>query len=553
MNTLFINKVDEFKVNINTNITNNNNNNTTNNNNITTNNTNITTNNTNDSNNNNNTTITTNNDNNITNNNNTTNNNDTNNDNNNNNNTNITTNTTNDNNNNTNNDNNNNNNNNNNSWWYASRNGKKRILWAGTHVHQSNGYSRVMYYIAKYLGNYEDIELTIYGFQNFNICDSQKYIRNEINESVKIYDAYANEEPKRNGFGEKEIGNFLKKNPQDIIIIFNDSIITSALTATIITECGSERKNFKLISYMDQVYTYQRKNYIEILNTYYDAIIAFTPYWKEIAYKLGIRKSMDIHVFPHGFDHNLYYPIDQKIARIYNNYNEEDFIILNLNRNQPRKRWDTTMMAWAEFVERHYLVNVAKTLTKNDCKINKYTSRPIKLVIGTSVDSHWDLLDVLENETKFRKVPLEYVKNTIIMVNNPQQLSDRDINILYNACDVGLNTADGEGFGLCGFEGLAIGKAQISSYVGGMREFLNDNISLLIKPKVNIYLDTKNNGIGGVAEICDPHDFAEAFWKYFSSPELMQKHATRGRQHIMTNYRWESMIEYLHSKILSKL
>jgi glycosyltransferase involved in cell wall biosynthesis len=210
-------------------------------------------------------------------------------------------------------------------------------------------------------------------------------------------------------------------------------------------------------------------------------------------------------------------------------------------------------MAWAEFVEKHYLVNVAKTISKNDCKINKYTSRPIKLVIGTSHDSHWDLMDVLENEIKFRNVPLEYAKNTIIIVDNPQLLSARDINILYNACDVGLNTADGEGFGLCGFEGLAIGKAQISSYVGGMREFLNDNISILVKPKVNIYLDTKNNGIGGVAEICDPHDFAEAFWKYFSSPDLMQKHATRGRQHIMTNYRWETMIEYLHSKILSKL
>jgi glycosyltransferase involved in cell wall biosynthesis len=442
------------------------------------------------------------------------------------------------------------------SWWYPSKNGKKRILWAGTHIHQSNGYSRVMYYIAKYLGNFDDIELTIYGFQNFNICDGQKSIRNEINPNVIIYDAYENEEPKRNGFGEKEIGNYIKKHPQDIIIIFNDSIITTALTATIINECGDERKNFKLVSYMDQVYTYQKKTYIEILNTYFDAIIAFTPYWKEIAYKLGIRKTMDIHVFPHGFDHNLYYPIDQKIARIYNNYNEDDFMVLNLNRNQPRKRWDTAIIAWVEFVERHYNVNITKTMSKNDCKINKHTSRPVKLVIGTSMDSYWDLMDIVETEVKFRNVPLEYVKNTIISLNSPQQLSDRDINILYNACDVGLNTADGEGFGLCGFEGLAIGKAQISSYVGGMREFLNDNIAILVHPKLNIYLENRNNntsGIGGISELCDPHDFAEAFWKYLSSPELMQKHATRGRQHIMTNYRWEDLVKYLHSNVIFKL
>jgi len=440
-------------------------------------------------------------------------------------------------------------------WWYPSRNGKKRILWAGTHIHQSNGYSRVMYYITKYLGNYDDIELTIYGFQNFNICDGQKLIRNEINSNVIVHDVYEHENPKRNGFGEKEIGDYIKKHPQDIIIIFNDAIITSALTATIINECGDQRNKFKLISYMDQVYFYQKKNYIEILNTYYDAIIAFTPYWKEIAYKLGIRKTMDIYVFPHGFDHNLYYPIDQRIARFYNNYNEEDFMVLNLNRNQPRKRWDTTLIAWVEFVERHYNVNVTKTISKNDCKINKHTSRPIKLVIGTSLDSYWDLMDIIETEVKFRKVPLDYVKNTIITVNAPQQLSDRDINILYNACDVGLNTADGEGFGLCGFEGLAIGKAQISAYVGGMREFLNDNISILVYPKLNIYLENRAaaNGIGGISELCDPHDFAEAFWKYLSSPDLMQKHATRGRQHILTNYRWEELVKYLHSNIISKL
>ena len=79
-------------------------------------------------------------------------------------------------------------------WWYPSVNGKKRILWAGTHIHQSNGYSRVMYYITKFLGSYEDIELTIYGFQNFNTCtDVQKVLRCDIHPSVKIYELYTGE------------------------------------------------------------------------------------------------------------------------------------------------------------------------------------------------------------------------------------------------------------------------------------------------------------------------------------------------------------------------
>ena len=44
----------------------------------------------------------------------------------------------------------------------------------------------------------------------------------------------------------------ISKNPQDIIIIFNDSIITTALVGTLVKECWDE-KNFKLISYMDHI------------------------------------------------------------------------------------------------------------------------------------------------------------------------------------------------------------------------------------------------------------------------------------------------------------
>jgi glycosyltransferase involved in cell wall biosynthesis len=125
---------------------------------------------------------------------------------------------------------------------------------------------------------------------------------------------------------------------------------------------------------MDQVYPYQKKNYIEVLNRYFDAIIAFTPYWEGIARKLGIRNDMPIYHFPHGFDHKLYYPIPMNIARLYYKFDENAFIVLNLNRNQPRKRLDTMIIAWAEFVERHYQVNIEKKINKQEYKVNKYTS-----------------------------------------------------------------------------------------------------------------------------------------------------------------------------------
>ena len=426
--------------------------------------------------------------------------------------------------------------NDNNSWWHKSTNNKTRIMLCGTYpIGTSNGYSKVVYYICKYLQKYDDIQLTVYGFQNVNNTNGSN-IRNDL-DNVILHDVLANENPKRNGFGEKEIGDYLKKNPQDIIIIFNDSIITTALVGTLVKECWDEKKNFKLISYMDQVYKYQKKEYIQILNTFFDGIITFTPYWEEIATKLGITKPL--YNFPHGFDYNLYYPIPQTIARLYYNYSDDDFIILNLNRNQPRKRWDISIIAWANFLVMCY--NKFKKISN------------LKLVVGTQINGYWDLMEVFNNEIRFTEIPWEEAKDTIVKIDNPQQLSDRDINILYNSCDIGLNTADGEGFGLCTFEGLGVGKPQVASYLGGMIEFLSDDYSFKIEPKSYIYLDHKSVGIGGKAELISPHECAEIFFKYYMDRNLLKKHGENARKHILTHYRWETLVEYFYKNIIKKI
>ena len=288
---------------------------------------------------------------------------------------------------------------------------------------------------------------------------------------------------------------------------------------------------------MDQVYKYQKKEYIQILNTFFDGIITFTPYWEQIAIKLGITKPL--YNFPHGFDYNLYYPIPQNIARLYYNYNDDDFIILNLNRNQPRKRWDISIIAWANFLVMCY--NKFKKISN------------LKLVVGTQINGYWDLMEIFYNEIRFTEIPWEDAKDTIVKIDNPQQLSDRDINILYNSCDIGLNTADGEGFGLCTFEGLGVGKPQVASYLGGMIEFLSDDYSFKIEPKSYIYLDHKSVGIGGKAELISPYECAEIFFKYYMDRNLLKKHGENARKHILTHYRWETLVEYFYKNIIKKI
>jgi len=421
---------------------------------------------------------------------------------------------------------------------------KTRILLCGTYpIGQSNGYSRVVYYIAKHLGieKYNDIQLTIYGFQNFRQTAGSEE-RNEIPSSVILHDALATENPKRGGFGEKEIGIFLRKNPQDIIIIFNDPIITSGLTQTIVQEFSNEeRKKFLLVSYMDQVYPYQKPEYINIINTYFNAVITFTPYWKQMVRKLGLRKDMPCYMFPHGFDHNLYYPIPRDLARLYYNIPQNAFVILNLNRNQPRKRWDLTIMAFAEVIENYYkLLNATPEEQRN-------TIRPVRLMIGSVLDGSWSLLEILKHELMLRNVPYEFGRECIVAVSNPQQLSDRDINVMYNACDIGLNTCEGEGFGLCQLEHMGVGSPQVCLKIGGLQDFLNENNSIVIEPTVRYFIDKQRDGIGGVAEIAGSQHFATAIWKYYENPDLVKKHSKEGRKEILQHYKWNVLVEHFHN------
>jgi glycosyltransferase involved in cell wall biosynthesis len=57
-------------------------------------------------------------------------------------------------------------------------------------------------------------------------------------------------------------------------------------------------------------------------------------------------------------------------------------------------------------------------------------------------------------------------------------LSDADLNRLYNACAVGLNTSAGEGFGLVSFEHAAAGVPQVVPDHAALRELWGDAAEL---------------------------------------------------------------------------
>ena len=264
-----------------------------------------------------------------------------------------------------------------------SRTGATRVLFFGTHPYSTNGYSYVTIELARQMAKRDDIKFSIFGFQNFNTSTEDHKKNREWPSNVYVYDAFANETSKQMGFGFDQVTDFVTLHKPDVVIIYNDMVVVSNILDKL--KAVQDRK-FKTVVYIDQVYLYQKKDHIKKLNEETDMVVAFTPYWEELVKGMGLTKPTDY--LCHGFNKMLHYPIPKKLARQYFSLNEKDFIITNLNRNQPRKRWDTCLQAWAEVVSRHL-------------------EEPIKLLIATAVNGAWNLIEVYERELGKRGVTLE--------------------------------------------------------------------------------------------------------------------------------------------------
>jgi hypothetical protein len=101
----------------------------------------------------------------------------------------------------------------------------------------------------------------------------------------------------------------------------------------------------------------------------------------------------------------------------------------------------------------------------------------------------------------------EYVKtNHIFTTFKPLHAPEEYIHNLYSACDVGMNTCCGEGFGLTTAEHACFGKPQIVAGVPALRETLGA-FARVIEPATTSTMSRFENHGGEIAHF-HPSDFA---------------------------------------------
>jgi glycosyltransferase involved in cell wall biosynthesis len=158
-----------------------------------------------------------------------------------------------------------------------------------------------------------------------------------------------------------------------------------------------------------------------------------------------------VDVIPHGVDRDRFRPFPeleqasfastgraQAKRRVFGDGSDagESFVVLNANRPDKRKRVDLTIRGFAMFA------------AGKPANVRLCLHHP---VMGDAAERE---LEPVIRECKLgERLSVNPLGSGIV--------GDDELNLLYNACDVGINTAMGEGWGLVSCEHGAAGAAQI--------------------------------------------------------------------------------------------
>jgi glycosyltransferase involved in cell wall biosynthesis len=345
-----------------------------------------------------------------------------------------------------------------------------RFVLISTHVDQTTGYSKVVYNLLGQLATLApEVKTYHFGFQRH---PSRGNVRT-VPKGVVAYDAAANEDPKEEGFGFNKIHEYLEMVNPDVVMIYNDPLIIHKFIEAM--KFDKETSKFKLWAYVDQVYEGIAQQLIDSINKNASRVYCFTQYWADIYAKYG--EFPDIRVLENAVDTTLFSKIPDSVRssiRSSMNLPPNAILMVNANRNSQRKRHDLSIMGFVELIKRN-------------------PGKPYYFMFVTGLNAqqgaYYDVNRIFTMELQRKGLaPADFAKRLMLVDTSAKAVPDSAINEIYNAADIGINTSDGEGFGLCQIEHLYTGAPQIVTDIGTYRSFMEESVCGFVKPMDRVYL-----------------------------------------------------------------
>lgn len=231
----------------------------------------------------------------------------------------------------------------------------------------------------------------------------------------------------------------------------------------------------------------------------------------------------DVEVIPHGVDTDVFRRLGEPAEarrearrRILPHLADADdtFLVLNANRNQPRKRIDVTVRAFALFAR------------------DKPPTVQLYLHMGAE-DMGWNVLRLARRYGIQDRLIMSSLNTHLPTVPSEQ------MNLIYNACEVGLNTSAAEGWGLVSFEHAAAGGAQIVPRHSACAE-LWEGSAVLVEPTMDVVFEkTLTTGW-----LVSPEGVAAALEALYHSPRSLESMSAKAfaLAH-RPEYRWNAIAD----------
>jgi glycosyltransferase involved in cell wall biosynthesis len=355
------------------------------------------------------------------------------------------------------------------------------ILWISDGV-TPTGFSRVAHSIIKYLPrdkyNIEMLAINYHG-------DPHEY-------NYNIYPAGS----KGILYGFNRIQD-LAKDDIDLIFILNDVWIINEYLKVIKEVWSKINKKPEIVVYFPVDAEEHDPDWYVNFDIVSKAVV-YTEFGKNVVKKAC--PNLETIIIPHGVDLDDFYKINKPTKELKETLFPKDrtdlidsFIVLNAGRNQPRKKLDIALEGFSIF---------AKNKPEN---VKFYSHCGI-------VDSYIDISKIAK---RFN------IGNRLIISNassGVQTVPVQKLNLIYNCCEVGINTSIGEGWSLCNAEHAATGAPQIVPAHSACKELFSDCGILL--PVVSKIMQIDIMTVGGLVRA---EDVANSLELLYSNKELYNK------------------------------
>jgi D-inositol-3-phosphate glycosyltransferase len=228
----------------------------------------------------------------------------------------------------------------------------------------------------------------------------------------------------------------------------------------------------------------------------WDKLITYTEFAKEEIQKMGYKRP--IGIVGHGTDFSKFFPMDKQACRQELNIPQDVFIVFNGNRNQPRKRIDLTIKGFIKFAKDKPDARLWLNMGKKDMG---WEIVPLfkRIARDEGYDSTGKLILTSQNFSTHNCLPIE------------------QLNKVYNAVDVGVNTCLGEGWGLVNTEHAATARPQIVPDHTSLKEIFCD----VPRIPIDSWETDRNYGLERGQVSVD--GFAELLNAYYDDRRLMEE------------------------------